>query len=165
MPILAPVLLGPGITFFSGATEAWLVDGLNATGYRGSLDAAIAKEQVAAGIAMLGGTIGGGFMAQWTNLGVPYLCGRCCSSSSAVAIPMRSPPRCRSGRPSSTIDSVGAAGDRAVVGQPAWLRRWCGHPARPRQGRLRLELRLANFCPSTTTVGPPGAVLSQSFHE
>jgi MFS family permease len=69
----ASVLLGLGFTFFSGATEAWLVDGLNATGYRGSLDAAFAKGQVASGIAMLGGTVGGGLLAQWTNLGVPYL--------------------------------------------------------------------------------------------
>ena len=35
---VASVLLGLGFTFFSGATEAWLVDGLHATGYRGSLD-------------------------------------------------------------------------------------------------------------------------------
>jgi MFS family permease len=70
---VASILLGLGFTFFSGATEAWLVDGLNATGYRGSLDAAFAKGQVASGIAMLGGTIGGGLLAQWTNLGVPYL--------------------------------------------------------------------------------------------
>jgi MFS family permease len=69
----ASILLGLGFTFFSGATEAWLVDGLNATGYRGSLDAAFAKGQIANGIAMLGGSIGGGLLAQWTNLGVPYL--------------------------------------------------------------------------------------------
>lgn len=67
------VLLGLGFTFFSGATEAWLVDGLHATGYRGSLDAAFAKGQVASGIAMMGGSIGGGFLAQVTNLGAPYV--------------------------------------------------------------------------------------------
>lgn len=70
---VASVLLGLGFTFFSGATEAWLVDGLNATGYKGSLDAAFAKGQIVSGIAMLAGTIGGGLLAQWTNLGVPYL--------------------------------------------------------------------------------------------
>jgi MFS family permease len=70
---VASVLLGLGFTFFSGATEAWLVDGLKATGYRGSLDAAFAKGQIAGGIAMLGGTVGGGLLAQCTNLGVPYL--------------------------------------------------------------------------------------------
>lgn len=69
----ASVLLGLGFTFFSGATEAWLVDGLNATGYSGSLESAFAKGQVASGIAMLGGTIGGGLLAQVTDLGVPYV--------------------------------------------------------------------------------------------
>ena len=67
------VLLGLGFTFFSGATEAWLVDGLHATGYRGSLDAAFAKGQMASGIAMMAGSIGGGLLAQVTNLGVPYV--------------------------------------------------------------------------------------------
>ncbi|MGW7683146.1 MFS transporter [Kribbella sp. NPDC054772] len=66
-------LLGLGFTFFSGATEAWLVDGLHATGYRGSLDDAFAKGQVANGIAMLAGSIGGGVLAQLTNLGMPYV--------------------------------------------------------------------------------------------
>jgi MFS family permease len=70
---VASVLLGLGFTFFSGATEAWLVDGLNATGYSGSLDAAFAKGQIASGVAMLGGSVGGGLLAQWTNLGVPYV--------------------------------------------------------------------------------------------
>jgi MFS family permease len=69
----ASVLLGLGFTFFSGATEAWLVDGLQATGYTGTLEAAFAKGQIANGIAMMGGTIGGGLLAQVTNLGVPYL--------------------------------------------------------------------------------------------
>ncbi|TDO59016.1 nitrate/nitrite transporter NarK [Kribbella sp. VKM Ac-2571] len=67
------MLLGLGFTFFSGATEAWLVDGLHATGYEGSLDAAFAKGQVANGIAMMGGSIGGGVLAQLTNLGMPYV--------------------------------------------------------------------------------------------
>ncbi|HET6743796.1 MAG TPA: MFS transporter, partial [Kribbella sp.] len=66
-------LLGLGFTFFSGATEAWLVDGLHATGYRGSLDDAFAKGQVANGVAMLAGSIGGGVLAQFTNLGMPYV--------------------------------------------------------------------------------------------
>jgi MFS family permease len=66
------MLLGLGFTFFSGATEAWLVDGLHATGYAGSLDAAFAKGQVANGIAMMAGSIGGGVLAQLTNLGMPY---------------------------------------------------------------------------------------------
>lgn len=69
----ASILLGLGFTFFSGATEAWLVDGLDATGYRGTLDAALAKGQIAEGAGMLTGTILGGVVAQATNLGVPYV--------------------------------------------------------------------------------------------
>ncbi|MGW5191032.1 MFS transporter [Kribbella sp. NPDC004138] len=70
---IVSMLLGLGFTFFSGATEAWLVDGLHATGYAGSLDAAFAKGQVVNGIAMMAGTIGGGVLAQLTNLGTPYV--------------------------------------------------------------------------------------------
>lgn len=70
---VASALLGLGFTFFSGATEAWLVDGLAASGYEGSLESAFAKGQIASGIAMVGGTIAGGVLAQSTNLGTPYL--------------------------------------------------------------------------------------------
>lgn len=66
------MLLGLGFTFFSGATEAWLVDGLKATGYTGSLESAFAKGQIANGVAMMIGTVAGGILAQTTNLGVPY---------------------------------------------------------------------------------------------
>jgi MFS family permease len=67
------VLLGLGFTFFSGATEAWLVDALNATGYTGSLEPIFGRAQVIIGIATLGGSTGGGFLAQATNLGVPFV--------------------------------------------------------------------------------------------
>src|SRR6185503_10204087 len=67
------ILLGLGFTFFSGATEAWLVDGLSTTGYKGTLESAFGKGQVATGIAMLTGTLAGGAIAQATTLGVPYL--------------------------------------------------------------------------------------------
>lgn len=66
------MLLGLGFTFFSGATEAWLVDALRSTGYQGKLEAAFARGQVAQGAGMLGGTILGGVVAQATNVGVPY---------------------------------------------------------------------------------------------
>jgi MFS family permease len=69
----ASVLLGLGFTFFSGATEAWLVDALNATGYGGTLDAAFARGQIAQGAGMLIGTVAGGALAQATNLGAPYI--------------------------------------------------------------------------------------------
>jgi len=70
---LVSALLGLGFTFFSGATEAWLVDGLKASGYEGELDLVFAKGSIAGGIAMLTGTVAGGVIAQYTNLGVPYV--------------------------------------------------------------------------------------------
>jgi MFS family permease len=70
---LASALLGLGFTFFSGATEAWLVDALHATGYSGSLEAVFGRAQTVGGIAMLGGSVAGGVIAQATNLGVPYV--------------------------------------------------------------------------------------------
>ncbi|CAN5275050.1 MFS transporter [soil metagenome] len=69
---IASVLLGLGFTFFSGATEAWLVDALNSTGYDGPLESVFARAQVVAGAAMLVGTVAGGFVAQQTSLAVPY---------------------------------------------------------------------------------------------
>ena len=43
---IASILLGLGFTFFSGATEAWLVDALAATGYRGTLERIFARAQI-----------------------------------------------------------------------------------------------------------------------
>jgi MFS family permease len=70
---IASVLLGLGFTFFSGATDAWLVDALQFSGFDGKLDAVFAKGQMVAGVAMLAGSVAGGFVAQLTNLGVPYI--------------------------------------------------------------------------------------------
>jgi MFS family permease len=73
---LASVLLGLGFTFFSGAVEAWLVDALAHTGYLregGTLETVLARGEVVEGVAMLGGSVAGGVLAQATNLGVPYL--------------------------------------------------------------------------------------------
>lgn len=67
------VLLGLGFTFFSGATEAWLVDALHFTNFKGTLESVFAKSQIVGGIAMLFGSVAGGFIAQRTNLGVPYI--------------------------------------------------------------------------------------------
>ena len=69
----ASILLGLGFTFFSGATEAWLVDALGATGFRGNLETVFGRGQTIGGVAMLGGSVLGGVVAQMTNLGVPYL--------------------------------------------------------------------------------------------
>jgi MFS family permease len=70
---VASMLLGLGFTFFSGATEAWLVDALHATGFKGNLESVFGKAQVYRGGAMLIGSVAGGFIAQFSNLGVPYL--------------------------------------------------------------------------------------------
>jgi MFS family permease len=70
--ILVSALIGLGFTFFSGATEAWLVDALIATGYEGGIETVFGKGQTVAGGAMLVGTIGGGFLGQ-VNLGLPYV--------------------------------------------------------------------------------------------
>lgn len=70
---LVSALIGLGFTFFSGATEAWLVDALHFTKFKGNLESVFAKGQVAGGIAMLSGSVAGGFIAQASNLGVPYL--------------------------------------------------------------------------------------------
>lgn len=70
---LVSLLLGLGYTFFSGATEAWLVDALTATKFDGMLETVFSRGQVVAGVFMLLGSVAGGYLAQLTNLGVPYL--------------------------------------------------------------------------------------------
>jgi MFS family permease len=70
---IVSVLLGLGFTFFSGATEAWLVDALTATSFDGQLEGVFARGQVVTGAAILSGSVAGGYLAQLTNLGVPYL--------------------------------------------------------------------------------------------
>jgi MFS family permease len=70
---IVSVLLGLGFTFFSGATEAWLVDALTATSFDGQLEGVFARGQVVTGAMILSGSVAGGYLAQLTNLGVPYL--------------------------------------------------------------------------------------------
>ena len=70
---VASILLGLGFTFFSGATEAWLVDALGATGFDGNLETVFGRAQTIGGIAMLTGSVLGGVVAQLTNLGVPFV--------------------------------------------------------------------------------------------
>jgi MFS family permease len=70
---VSSALLGLGFTFFSGATEAWLVDALRATGHTGSLDEVFARGQVVMGVGMLLGAGGGGYLAQVSGLAAPYL--------------------------------------------------------------------------------------------
>jgi MFS family permease len=68
----ASVLMALGFTFYSGAMEAWLVDALAASGYRGMLDPTFARGQQVTGAAMIVGTIGGGFLGQ-IDLSIPYV--------------------------------------------------------------------------------------------
>ncbi len=70
---LVSILLGLGFTFFSGAVEAWLVDALDATGFKGSLETVFGRGQIVNGVAMLVGTLGGGARAQVFNVGMPYI--------------------------------------------------------------------------------------------
>jgi MFS family permease len=70
---LSSMLLGLGFTFFSGATEAWLVDALRATGFQGDLESVFGRAQAVGGGAMLVGSVAGGVIAQATSLGVPYV--------------------------------------------------------------------------------------------
>jgi MFS family permease len=73
---VSSALLGLGFTFFSGAVQAWLVDALTHAGFfreRGMLESVLAKGEIVEGAAMLGGSVGGGILAQATNLGAPYI--------------------------------------------------------------------------------------------
>jgi MFS family permease len=67
------ILIGLGFTFFSGAVEAWLVDALTAAGFTGAMESVFGRGQVVVGAAMLGGSVAGGFIAEQTNLGVPFV--------------------------------------------------------------------------------------------
>jgi MFS family permease len=70
---ISSVLLGLGFTFFSGATEAWLVDALHFHGFDGNVESVFGRGQAVSGVAMLTGSVAGGVIAQLTNLGVPYI--------------------------------------------------------------------------------------------
>jgi len=65
--------LGLGFTFFSGAVEAWLVDALTATGFTGELEQVFGRGQIVSGVAMLTGSVAGGFAAAQASLGLPFL--------------------------------------------------------------------------------------------
>jgi MFS family permease len=68
----ASVLMGFGFTFYSGAMEAWLVDGVRALGYSGGVDRVFANAQIVGGAAMLAGTVGGGLIGQ-IDLALPFV--------------------------------------------------------------------------------------------
>ena len=66
------VLMGLGFTFYSGALEAWLVDGLQTFTQATALDSVFARGQQVSGVAMFVGTISGGFLGQ-IDLAIPFL--------------------------------------------------------------------------------------------
>jgi MFS family permease len=70
---LVSALIGLGFTFFTGATDAWLVDALSVCRFVGHLEGVFSRGQVIAGALTLVGSLAGGYLAQLTNLGVPYL--------------------------------------------------------------------------------------------
>jgi MFS family permease len=66
------VFLGLGFTFYSGAVEAWLVDGLDALGYEGPVDSVLARGASVSAFAMFIGVAGGAALAMpWFAL--PYV--------------------------------------------------------------------------------------------
>ena len=70
--VLASIFMGLGFSFYSGAVEAWLVDGLSAAGYGGQLDQIFAKGSMVSGAAMLVGTVGGGALGN-ADLAWPFI--------------------------------------------------------------------------------------------
>ncbi len=67
------LLLGLGFTFFSGATEAWVVDALDATGSKEPLEHVFSRAEIVTGVGMLTGSIAGGLIAQAVSLGAPFV--------------------------------------------------------------------------------------------
>ena len=66
------VFIGLGFTFYSGAVEAWLVDALGQTGFKGSLDQVFARGGMVSSGATLVGTTSGGLLGQ-LDLSIPFL--------------------------------------------------------------------------------------------
>src|SRR5918996_3866356 len=60
---LSSLLLGLGFTFFSGASQAWLVDALAHSGYKDKLETVLARGEIVEGGAMLIGSVAGGVLA------------------------------------------------------------------------------------------------------
>lgn len=67
------VVLAIGFTFFSGATDAWLVDALHHLEFAGRIEQVFAHAQTVAGVGTLAGSLAGAFVAQVTDIGVPFL--------------------------------------------------------------------------------------------
>jgi MFS family permease len=70
--VAASIGLGLGFTFYSGATEAWLVDALRAAGYEDDLSRVFSRGQLVTGAAMLVGTVAGGLLGS-IDLALPFV--------------------------------------------------------------------------------------------
>jgi len=70
--MIVSAMMGLGFTFYSGAVEAWIVDGLKQTGYKDSLEKVFSKGSIVSSTAMLIGTIGGGVLGN-IDLAYPYI--------------------------------------------------------------------------------------------
>jgi MFS family permease len=66
------VFMGLGFTFYSGATESWVVDALAASGFDDELDHVFARSQMVTGLGMLVGTVGGGLLGS-VDLAIPFV--------------------------------------------------------------------------------------------
>ncbi len=69
---IASVLIGFGYTCQTGAVDAWLIDALDHVGYDRPREQVFARAGMLGGIAMLAGTLAGGFIGQ-VNLSWPYV--------------------------------------------------------------------------------------------
>ncbi|MEV6927816.1 MFS transporter [Dactylosporangium sp. NPDC051485] len=67
------ILLAAGFTCFSGATDAWLVDALHFLRWPGRLETVFARAQVYGGVGTLAGSLAGAWLAQLTDVGMPFL--------------------------------------------------------------------------------------------
>jgi MFS family permease len=70
--VVASIGMGLGFTFQSGAVEAWLVDALDTVDPGRELDGVFARGQSVTAVAMLFGTVGGGFLGE-VDLAVPFV--------------------------------------------------------------------------------------------
>jgi len=70
---ISSMILGLGFTFYSGAVEAWIVDAMTDKGFDGVMESVFAKGQIVNGSAMLVGSVTGGIVAQYINLGAPFI--------------------------------------------------------------------------------------------
>jgi len=70
--VVVSLLIGLGFTFYSGAMEAWLVDGVHSLGYQGEMDRIFSRGQAISRAAMIVGTVGGGLLGQ-LDLAIPFL--------------------------------------------------------------------------------------------